>query len=194
MPDNRDRFKVNSLGEMDKRLSTIDETFDGILRDLADTLQTENLQDCEFSIGSTIRQFGPFIYGYSVSMDGKGNTSIREFGNITISKETQDESPLVYSQERLVDVIIEPKQVRILAELHGVDKSRIKTTVTKNSVTIRAVSRSSKYQKRVQLAIDVDPETSHTRYNNGCLEITLRKLEGSRNGRIPSARIPENHS
>lgn len=192
------RREIRSLGEMDKRLSALDETFDGIMRDLANTLQTENLTDCEFSIGSTIRQFGPFIYGYSISMDAKGNPSVREFGNVNLSKDPQDAEPsLIYSQEQLVDIINEPKQVRILAELPGVDKSVIKTTVAKDSVTIRVISSSQKYHRRLQLPTDVNPKTLKTRYVNGCLEITLRKLrlENPLHVKAPmNRRIPSNHS
>ena len=198
MPD-RDRFKIRSLGEMDKRLSILDETFDNIMRELANTLQSEKLSECEFSIGSTIRQFGPFVYGYSISMDSKGNTSTREFGNVRLSKEPPDEaeSSLVYSREQLVDVINEPKQVRILAELPGIDASVIKTTVTKDSVTIRVMSRSPEYRKRLQLPTDVDPKTLRTRYNNGCLEITLRKIKAENLHQVkmpPNRSISHNHS
>ena len=39
---------------MDKRLNALDETFDEIIRDLAKTLQAENLANCEFSIGQLL--------------------------------------------------------------------------------------------------------------------------------------------
>jgi HSP20 family protein len=110
-------------------------------------------------------------------MDGKGNPTIREFSNVSLSEEPQDESVLpFFSQEQLVDIIDEPRQVRILAELPGVDKSIIRTTVVKDSMIIRVISRSRKFRKRLQLPTGVDPGTLKTRYNNGCLEITLRKL------------------
>jgi len=185
MPDFRKqpRRGLHSLEDMDKRLNALDETFDEIIRDLAKTLQAENLANCEFSIGSTIRQFGPFIYGYSISLDGKGNPSVREFGNVSLSKEPRGGSmlPSVSSQEQLVDVIDEVGQVRILAELPGVDKSAIRTTIVKDSMIIRVGSRSRKFRRRLQLPTCVDPESLKTRYNNGCLEIILQKLRPSPN-------------
>ena len=117
MPDNRKRFRsTRSLGDIDKRRVHLDETFDSIMEDLANTLQTltkdlaKNLTFCEFPIGSTIRQFGSFVYGYSISMDTKGNTSIQEFGNVKLFKEQQDEAEQfgIYAPEQLVDVINEP--------------------------------------------------------------------------------------
>jgi len=189
MSDSRKQFRrqLHSLEEMDKRLNALDETFDDIMRDLAKTLQAENLTDCEFSIGSTIRQFGPFVYGYSISLDGQGNPTIREFGNVTLSKEPRDEgtSSLIYPPEQLVDIINEPSQVRILAELPGVNKSSIRTTVAKYAVTIRVISR--KFRKRLQLPAGVSPASLKTRYNNGCFEITLQKLKMP-----PQRSLPDN--
>ena len=190
------RRKNQSLDKMDKRLRALDATFEDVMRELAETLRTEDLTDCEVSIGSTFRQFGPFIYGYSISMDAKGNTYVREFGNVRLSKEQPDESApfLADSREQLVDVINEPTQVRILAELSGVDKSVIRIAVAKDSVTIRATSRSRKYRKRLRLPTDVNPKTLKTRLNNGCLEITLRKLkvEDLRQANaLPNRKIPD---
>jgi len=180
MSDFRKQFRTNlhSLEEMDKRLNALDKTFDDIMRDLAKTLQSENLTDCEFSIGSTIRQFGPFVYGYSIAMDGEGNPTIREFGNVSLSKELRHEakSPLVDLPEQLVDIIDEPNRVRILAELPGVNKSVIRTTVAKYAVTIHVNSCSRKFRKRLQLPTGVNPTSLKTQYNNGCLEITLQKI------------------
>jgi len=164
---------------MDKQLNALDETFDDIMRELAKTLKAENLTDCEFSIGSTIRQFGPFVYGYSISMDGQGNPTIREFSNVSLSTEPRDRSPSppMVSPEELVDIIEEPRQIRILAEIPGVNKSIIRTSVTKYAVTIRVTSHSRKFRRRLQLPTGVSPATLKTRYNNGCLEITLQKLK-----------------
>ena len=179
---------LHSLEELDKRLKTLDETFDNIMQDLANTLQAENLTDCEFSIGSTIRKFGPFVYGYSISMDGKGNPTIREFGNVHLSKEPEDKvkpSLIIDAPDRLIDIINEPNQVRIFAELSGVNKSVIRTKVAKHAVTIRVNSHSRKFLKRLRLPTSVDSASLKTRYNNGCLEITLQKLKTLSNRNRP---------
>jgi HSP20 family protein len=80
-------------------------------------------------------------------------------------------------------VINEAEQIRVLAELPGVEKSDIKTTIAEDSLTIRVESQTRKYYKEVQLPANVDPDSSKASYNNGVLEVTLRKVRAKPKGR-----------
>jgi HSP20 family protein len=122
-------------------------------------------------------------------MGPDGKPIVQEFGNVKPSKRAGafgfDQPALEPkdAREPLVDVINEPEQIRVLAELPGVEKSDIKTTISEDSLTIRVESQTRKYYKEVQLPANVDPDSSKASYNNGVLEVTLRKVRAKPKGR-----------
>jgi HSP20 family protein len=83
----------------------------------------------------------------------------------------------------LVDVINEAEQIRVVAELPGVEKPDIKTTISENRLTISVDSAARKYYKEIELPSSVDSDTSKASYNNGVLEIVLRKVKPKPRGR-----------
>lgn len=177
------------FGFMDKWFSDFDEMFEHMFEDMAKDMPKDLMNERKLPDGSTIRQFGPFVYGYSMSMGPDGKPIVQEFGNVKPSKRAGafgfDQPALEPkdAREPLVDVINEPEQIRVLAELPGVEKSDIKTTITEDSLTIRVESQTRKYFKEVQLPANVDPDSSKASYNNGVLEVTLRKVRAKPKGR-----------
>jgi HSP20 family protein len=124
-----------------------------------------------------------------MSMGPDGKPIIQEFGNVKPSRRPGMfgfEQPALEpkdTREPLVDVINETGQVRVVAELPGVEKSDIKTSISEEALTIRVDSPTHKYFKEVQLPTGVDPDSSKATYNNGVLEITLRKIQPRPKGR-----------
>jgi len=177
------------FGWMDKWFSDFDEVFERMFEDMAKGMPKDSMEERKLPDGSTIRQFGPFVYGYSMSMGPDGKPIIQEFGNVKSSKKPgmfgMDQPALepMDAREPLVDVINEPEQVRVLAELPGVEKSDIKTTIAEDTLTVRVDSSTRKYYKEVQLPPGVDPDSSKASYNNGVLEIALRKLKAKPKGK-----------
>jgi HSP20 family protein len=177
------------FGFMDKWFSDFDEMFEHMFEDMAKDMPKDLMNERKLPDGSTIRQFGPFVYGYSMSMGPDGKPIVQEFGNVKPSKKPGAfgfEQPALEpkdAREPLVDVINEPEQIRVLAELPGVEKSDIKTTIAEDSLTIRVESQTRKYYKEVQLPANVDPDSSKASYNNGVLEVTLRKVRAKPKGR-----------
>jgi len=118
-----------------------------------------------------------------MSMGPDGKPIIHEFGNVKPSKRPgmfgfeQPALEPLDAREPLVDVINEAQQVRVVAELPGVEKSDIKTTISEDTLTIKVDAAARKYYKEVPLPAHVDPDSSKASYNNGVLEITLRKLQ-----------------
>jgi HSP20 family protein len=176
-------------GWMDRWFSDFDEMFERMFQDMAKDMPKDMFTEKKLPDGSTIRQFGPFVYGYSMSMGPDGKPIIHEFGNVKPSKKPGAfgfERPALEpsdTREPLVDVMNEPEQVRVVAELPGVDKSDIKTTIGEDSLTIKVESPTRKYYKEISLPAGVDPDSSKAAYNNGVLEITLRKLRPRPKGR-----------
>lgn len=185
----RARRSSSPFGWMDRWFSDFDEMFERMFQDMAKDIPREMMKEKKLPDGSTIRQFGPFVYGYSMSVGPDGKPIIQEFGNVKPSKRPGMfgfEQPALEptdSREPLVDVINEAEQVRVLAELPGVEKSDIKTTISEDTLTIKVETPTRKYYKDVQLPAGVDPESSKASYNNGVLEIALRKLKPRPRGR-----------
>jgi len=178
-----------SFGWMDKWFSDFDQMFEHMFEDMAREMPKEHMTEKKLPDGSTIRQFGPFVYGYSMSVGPDGKPTIQEFGNVKPSKRPgmfgfeQPALEPMDTREPLADVISEPEQVRVVAELPGVDKSDIKTTIAEDSLTIKVDTPAHKYYKEVQLPAGVDPDSSKATCTNGVLEIVLRKLKPRPRGR-----------
>jgi HSP20 family protein len=169
------------FGWMDKWFTDFDEMFERMFQDMARDMPKDMFTEKKLPDGSTVRQYGPFVYGFSMSMGPDGKPIVQEFGNVKPSKKPGAfgfEQPALEpsdTREPLVDVMNEPEQVRVVAELPGVEKSDIKTTIGEDTLTIKVDSATRKYYKEVSLPSGVDPESSKATYNNGVLEIVLRK-------------------
>ena len=183
------RGRRSPFGWMDRWFSDIDEVFERMFQDMARGMPKEQMTEKKLPDGSTIRQYGPYVYGYSMSVGPDGKPVIQEFGNVKPSKRPGAfgfEQPALEptdSREPLVDVINEPQQVRVVAELPGVEKPEIKTSITEEALTIKVDSASRKYYKEVQLPAGVDPDSSKASYNNGVLEIVLQKTRPKTRGK-----------
>jgi HSP20 family protein len=183
------RGRRSPFGWMDKWFSDFDEVFERMFQDMARDMPKDLTREKKLPDGSTIRQFGPYVYGYSMSMGPDGKPIIQEFGNVKPSKRPGMfgiEQPALEptdSREPLADVINEPEQVRVVVELPGVEKSDIKTTITEDSLIIKVDAAVRKYYKELHLPSNVDPDSSKASYNNGVLEIVLKKLKARPRGK-----------
>ena len=175
-------------GWMDKWFSDFDEMFERMFEEMARGMPIETTRERKLGDGSTVREFGPFVYGYSMTLGPDGKPVVQEFGNVKPSKKPGafgfDQPALEPrdTREPLVDVINENEQVRVIAELPGVEKTDIKTTVADDILTIR-VDSPRKYYKQVQLPVSVDQDTPKASYTNGVLEIVLRKQKPKAKGK-----------
>ena len=173
---------------MDKWFSDFDEMFERMFEEMARGIPKDTTRERKLADGSTVKEFGPFVYGYSMTMGPDGKPVVQEFGNVKPSKKQGVfgfDQPALEPQETrepLVDVINENEQVRVIAELPGVEKSDIKTSVADDTLTIR-VDSPKKYYKEVQLPTSVDQDSPKASYNNGVLEIVLRKEKPKTKGK-----------
>jgi HSP20 family protein len=174
---------------MDRWFSDVDEMFENMFQDMLKGMPKDMMSERKLPDGSTVRQYGPFVYGYSMSIGPDGKPTVQEFGNVKPSRRQGAfgfQQPALEpkdTREPLVDVINEPSQVRVVAELPGVDKSAIKTSIADETLTVSVDSATQKYYKEVHLPAGVDPDTCKASYNNGVLEITLRKIHPRPKGR-----------
>ena len=175
---------------MDKWFSDdFDESFEPLLQDMAKGIPKDLMTETKLPDGSIVRQYGPLVYGYSISIGPDGKPVIQEFGNIkptqrpqTFGSEQRDLTP-AEAREPLVDIINEGEQIRVVAELPGVSKSDIKTTIADDKLTIQVQSPTRKYYKEVQLPTTVDPDSTKASYNNGVLELLLKQTKPKPKGK-----------
>jgi len=126
--------------------------------------------------GTKVKSWGPFVYGYSVTVGPDGKPKVREFGNF--KAETQLGKPhmdVKEEREPLTDVIDADGEVRVIVELPGVEKKDIKLSGTDYKLTISVETPEHKYFKEVELPAKVDAKKATSTYTNGVLEVTVPK-------------------
>ncbi|MEM2915588.1 MAG: archaeal heat shock protein Hsp20, partial [Candidatus Bathyarchaeia archaeon] len=114
--------------------------------------------------------------GYSITIGPDGKPQIREFGNM--KPEIGPGRPRIdFKEERepLVDVIKTDGEIKVIAELPGVEKGDIRLHGTENTLTISVDTPQRKYYKEVELPAIVEPKQAKSSYKNGVLEVTLPK-------------------
>jgi HSP20 family protein len=84
----------------------------------------------------------------------------------------------------LVDVIKGPDELRVVAEVPGVNKEDLRLTADENLLTIESVTGQPRYHKTVELPETVDPKTAKSIYKNGILEVSF-KLKSKSGAGVP---------
>jgi HSP20 family protein len=149
----------------------------------------ELVREYETKEGDKVREVGPIVYGYSMTIGPDGKPHVREFGNVKSSKNgsmqnigSQLEQPSRISAERepLVDVNTTDKEVKVILEMPGIRKTDIKIKAYDSKVEVTTTKDAQrKYHKTIDLPEQADIETARSVYNNGVLEITFdqKKVE-----------------
>ena len=169
--------KRNSFfGEFDRMMREMEKEMADIIREMEDNVPEEMTREIKNPDGSTRREYGPFVYGYSVKIGPDGKPIIREFGNMKPGLD-EDESTIGLQDRRepLVDVIDDEDNVKVLAELPGVEKDDIKLYATPRGLTISVDNVDRRYYKELSFDSEIDRDTAKSSYRNGVLEINFKK-------------------
>lgn len=121
--------------------------------------------------------YGPYFYGFSVTIGPDGVPRIREWGNIRPGPVRPMISETV---EPFTDIIEEEDVIKVIIDMPGVEKEDIKVEATERTVTVSAERGERKYHKKVSLPKPVIPETARAQYKNGVLTISLKKAKPER--------------
>ncbi len=116
--------------------------------------------------------YGPYVYGFSMSLGPDGKPVIREFGNVRKSRfgsEINDE------REPLVDIMDEDEDVVVVAELPGVERDDIELHTTRDELVISVDAPKRRFHKELRVPARVDPNSAVASYKNGVLEVRLKK-------------------
>jgi len=152
------------------------------MKDLAKVLPKDLVREKRAKDGSLIREVGPIVLGYSMTVGPDGKPVIREFGNVKRGPNAGWKEALSETREPLVDVVDGDKEVRVIAELPGAKKEEIELTAEGKSLTISAETPARKYYRELELPSPVELERSKSSFNNGILEVTFPKRKGRSSG------------
>ncbi len=164
----------------------LDKMFDDMFKEMMEDVPKELYKEERLPDGSVTRRMGPFVYGHSITVGPDGKPVIREFGNVKPSRKSSafgaPKQPFEVKEERepLVDVLNNNGNIRVIAEVPGVDKKDIKLNCSERMLTISIDAEGRKYYKDVELPEDVDPKTAKAKYTNGVLEVTLTKVKAKK--------------
>lgn len=112
------------------------------------------------------------VFGVSIKTGLGGKTVVESFGNI---KKTAKGSTVEEEREPIIDVFDEKEEVRIYAEMPGVNENEIKLDLSGDILDISAKSQDRKYHKEILLPSKVKAETLTSNYKNGIFEVIIKK-------------------
>jgi HSP20 family protein len=164
------------MKEMDKMMQ---EAFKNVEQQVPKNLVKERKMDD----GSIVREMGPIVYGYSVKIGPDGKPVVRKFGNIDAFPNLLGGGLAVKDErEPLVDIIKGENELRIVAEVPGVNKEDLRLSADENSLTIESVTGQPRYRKKIELPEVIDPKTAKSTYKNGILEVSFARKGKSDSG------------
>jgi HSP20 family protein len=112
------------------------------------------------------------VFGFSVKTAVGGKPVVESFGNV---RKTPNGPTVEEEREPLTDVFDEDQEIRVYAEMPGVNEADIKLDLKEDILDISAQTGDRKYHKEVLLPVKVKADTLVSSYNNGILEIEVKK-------------------
>jgi HSP20 family protein len=180
---NRNPFFGNwFFGDIEEMMREMEEMMERNFEQFRTRIPEDFKRERKLPDGSTIPEWGPFVYGYSMTIGPDGKPKIREFGNVKPSEDkecgfTQPCLDVKEEREPLVDIVNTNGEIKIIVELPGVEKEAIKLSGIEDKLTISVETPEHKYFKEIEIPEKVDPKKARTAYKNGVLEVTLPKIE-----------------
>ncbi|HZD81628.1 MAG TPA: archaeal heat shock protein Hsp20 [Nitrososphaeraceae archaeon] len=169
----------------DQMRREMERQFEEQFKDIENIAPKDLVREYETPEGGKVREVGPIVYGYSMTIGPDGKPKVREFGNVRSSSPLRGGGggssfarPLISSErEPLADVTTTDKEVKVIVEMPGVNKENIRVNAYNNSVEITTDKEKRKYREVVEIPPETDIETATSTYKNGILEITFKKKE-----------------
>jgi HSP20 family protein len=164
------------LGEFEEMRREMERMFEETIQNV-DRVPKDLVREYQTPSGGKVRQVGPLVYGYSVTVGPDGKPIVREFGNVKPMLGTAGGGPQLTSErEPLADVVTTDKEVKVVVEMPGISKEDIKVNAFENKVEISTSEKAErKYHKTVELPPEADIDSVKSNYRNGILEITFNK-------------------
>ena len=130
------------FGDIDEIMKEMEEMMQKEFKEFQTRVPKDLVRERKLPDGTKIREMGPFVYGYSMTVGPDGKPKIREFGNVkpTLKPEafgiSKPSLSVKEEREPLVDVLTKDNEIQIIAELPGVEKNDITLHGTEDNLTI----------------------------------------------------------
>ncbi len=112
------------------------------------------------------------VFGFSVNTLAGKKAQVETFGNI---KRTPKGPVIEKERKPISDLFDEEDEIKIYAEMPGVNEEDIKVVLKEKLLNISVRSGDRKYHEEFLLPVRVKPETLTSSYKNGILEIRMKK-------------------
>jgi HSP20 family protein len=172
-PFDKDPF----FGDIDRIFREMEKRMEEEFKDFTERVPKDYIKERKLPDGSTVKEFGPFVYGYSMKIGPDGKPEIQEFGNI---KKSLKGPEVKEEREPLVDVVETDSEVRVVVELPGVEKTDIRLHGTEDTLEINVDTQQNKYYKEIELPAKVKVKEAKSTYKNGVLEVILPKTQAQK--------------
>src|SRR5512139_1776896 len=169
-PFSKDPF----FGDIDQMFREMERMMEEEFKNFTEKVPKDYVKERRLPDGSTVKEWGPFVYGYSMKIGPDGKPEIQEFGNI---KKSLKGPQVKEEREPLVDVVETNGEIRVVVEMPGVEKGDIKLHGTEDALTIAVDTPQYKYYKDVELPVKVRVKDARSTYKNGVLEVVIPKME-----------------
>jgi len=174
-------FGIWNFDNMFREFDEMNRSFPEHFKNIEDRVPKNLIKEYDTPEGGKVREVGPIVYGYSMTIGLDGKPKIREFGNVKspftgTRRFSYQQQPTISSErEPLVDVSATDKEVKMIVEMPGIKKENIKINAYEDSVEILSNDSQRKYHKVIDLPLQADIETVRSTYNNGILEVIFNK-------------------
>jgi HSP20 family protein len=156
----------------------------GLIDDLSKLAEKSQTYEKRVGLGKTgevnFRVSSRPIIGSAANMPDR--VKISKPQNKVCAAPTRIPPASIREREPMVDVFEDEDFVNVMAELPGVEESKVKLEVENDLLTIRSDTSARKYYKEVKLPTSVKKHPAESKFRNGILEIKLvkAKLSGKR--------------
>ena len=164
--DTRDMF--SNLDDIHEEMNRLFDVFNNI----SNNAPKELVREYETNEGAKVREVGPIVYGYSMTIGPDGKPHVREFGNIksvgnnnvkNIGGQLDQSSHISAEREPLVDVNTTDKEVKVVVEMPGIRKLDINIKAYDSQVEVTTSKDAQrKYHKKIDLPEQADIETARS--------------------------------
>jgi HSP20 family protein len=176
--------RENPFREIYDVRKAIEKMFEESYEEMEKKAPKDLVREYKTSEGLKVKEFGPLVYGYSMTVGPDGKARVKEFGNVKPPHNLGPGSvakPLISGErEPLVDVITTDNEVKVTVEMPGIAKENIKLNAYENNVEVKSDDPQRKYHRVIDIPLEADIETVKSSYKNGILEIIFKKKEQRR--------------
>jgi HSP20 family protein len=168
--------------QFDEMRREMERSFEEQFKEIESTAPKDLIKEYQTPDGDKVREVGPLVYGYSMTIGPDGKPKVREFGNMRPSYRlggmSASAKPVISDErEPLADVTTTDTEIKVIIEMPGVGKENIKINAYDHSVEVKSEDPQRKYHRVIDIPPEADTGTARSTYKNGVLEISFKKKE-----------------